>query len=378
MPTTPPRPPRLVGRVAWDRYTYRDDFAYLEEDGGDIFDTWDSDWLTTEVRVRSELGERFVLTAGGEWQFHFFNHTYGATSADGEPFIDLRNPFHVLSTYASLELAVTDWFDVSAGARVDGWIINDLPQVDGTIAERNFLNANPRLALRFEGGPDDVVKVLFARGFRAPSIFELAYNDGGATTLPAPGLSPEVAWSAGVEYLHEIGELELRRIFQRGLMWSLSYGVQHTRRGELIDGAPLSNSPVHAIAGKLVVPVVGRELAVTSRLTVESPRKDRELVDTEWVALLDLGLWGQIPKADFEYSFSVRNALDWDFSYPLSDENPDVRTRAPGMQLRAELRARFRYGRAVRRCSAPAWGGRLRANLILLRAAALPGDGHRR
>lgn len=373
----------IVARVAWDRYRYLDHFAYADEDGGPIVDTWDSDWTTTELRLSSELVDGFALTAGAEWQFHFFNHTYGATTADGEAFIDLRNPFHVLSAYVSFDLEATDWLHVSGGARVDGWIISDLPQVDGTIAERTFSSVNPRLALRFDASPDDVIKVLFARGFRAPSVYELAYNDGGATTLPSPELVPEVVWSTGLEYLRELGgglslsvatyfnryqeliavettedellqwqngpdvvsslggEIELRRVFQRGLMWSLGYGIQHTRQGDVADGARLANSPVHAFAGKLVLPLVGRELALTSRLTIESARKDRAGLDMPWIALWDVGLWGQVPKLDFEYCLSVRNALDWGYSHALSDENPDTRTRAPGAELRAELRARF-------------------------------------
>src|SRR5690606_15828376 len=91
-------------------------------------------------------------------------------------------------------------------------------------------------------------------------------------------------------------ELELRREFRQGWMLAAQLSFQRTRKGGLFDGQAVENSPEHLGGVKLVVPLIGRELLMATRLAVESGRLDRGLTRataTEPAVLWDVTLSGE-------------------------------------------------------------------------------------
>ncbi len=100
-------------------------------------------------------------------------------------------PFSVAASYISLDGEITPRTHVSLGTRLDHY--------------STFGNsANPRLAMMVKPWDSGNFKFIAGRAFRAPSVYELYYNDGNQTQVANPLLKPEVIYSAEVEYSHRI------------------------------------------------------------------------------------------------------------------------------------------------------------------------------
>src|SRR5262249_45604512 len=94
--------------------------------------------------------------------------------------------------YALFEATPTRWLRISGGARLD------IYSTFGPI----FV---PRAAVILKPASGSVLKIMGGRAFRAPSIYEQFYTDGGeqlAAVEPARGLrlGPETVYSGEIEY----------------------------------------------------------------------------------------------------------------------------------------------------------------------------------
>lgn len=369
---------QLVARLSYDHTYYEGLLAYPAGEGGLFRETYTGDWATLDLRVLFRPVDGLRITVGTEYQLHFDSDGKGSSAEDGTYF-DEEHPFHVVSAFAVADYAPIDWFSVSAGARFDGWWIADLKRADGTVGERFLSSVNPRLALIFHPVQEGTLKIMGGSAFRAPSIYELTYWDGGVTQVQSPELDPELVYTGQVEYAHELpwdltatagvfvnsisnlieqipnedgllryansgedvwtlgAEVELSKELRRGFMVSAQYSWQATRRGALLDGAELPNAPEHSAALKVVAPVSRPELLVASRLVVESGRMDRAGGETDPAVLWDLALSGTVSAAHLRYAAGVRNLLDWRWDNPVGDELLDVAIRQPGRTVFADL-----------------------------------------
>jgi outer membrane cobalamin receptor len=242
---------------------------------------------------------------------------------------------------------------------------------------------NPRAAVIVRPYADGNLKILGGKAFRAPSVYELYYNDGGFTQDASPNLQPEVIYSGEIEHTHRFsptvsgslttyanyvkgliltrgsgnemdplryensaaplvtlgGEAGLRRDWRQGWMLSVTYGFTHAQflaTNSLSDAASLkkhperrdvANAPAHLAALKGAVPIVSRQLLAATRLAVEGPRYDRfenagepSQRQTPTVVLWDIVLTGNERRWGLEYSFGVYNAFDWQYVFPVSGE----------------------------------------------------------
>jgi len=195
-------------------------------------------------------------------------------------------------------------------------------------------SVNPRAALIITPYAGGNTKLLGGKAFRAPSIYELYYNDNGRTqvaSVDVVDLEPESIYSFEIEHSHRFsptvvgiasvytnyttnlidsrgsgepsdplyydnsdtpllttgGELAIRRDWRQGYMISASYGYSRSRflaSEDLADLFSLSkdpttrhvaNSPEHTASLKGALPVIGRAALLASRLTLEGPRWDR-------------------------------------------------------------------------------------------------------
>src|SRR6185437_13501789 len=104
-------------------------------------------------------------------------------------------PFQFSAGYGDLDLRLLDGrLHFSAGARLDHY--------------STFGNAlNPRFTVIAKPWEAGVVKLMAGRAFRAPSIYELYYNDGGLSQVPSGGLQPEHVWSGEVEVTQHFAQL---------------------------------------------------------------------------------------------------------------------------------------------------------------------------
>lgn len=378
----------LETRLFYDHYNYRGIFPYEEGDGGVFQDNFEGHWGGLEARVGLTPFEGAKWSFGAEFTRHFIQNTDSFAEEDGT-ILDLETPFSKTSVTAVIRQELGEYFGIWAGGRFDLWLFDSLPTADGGEESREINNFNPRVVLFGRPSEKNVVKAIFARGFRAPSLYELTYNDGGFTQVASPGVEPEAIWSGELEYnqllpdkfeavgsvfvnqiqtpIVQLGsateddplfytnadvdlwsagaELELRRPFFRGWMASAQYSFQRTRAGELGDvfssDEEITNSPEHLAAIKIVAPLIGRSLRLANRIRYESKRFARENDETDEVILWDFVFSGQSSAIPLRYAFRVENVLDWNVRHPVGDEILDTTIQQPGRTFLVDLSLQF-------------------------------------
>jgi outer membrane receptor for ferrienterochelin and colicins len=326
-------------------------------------------WFGIEARARVKLIDEFHFTVGAEGQFHPVVLLEGTEADDtftaipDTQYLDEDRPFNFGAGYALVEVNPVEWFRANAGARIDVY------STFGPIVV-------PRGALIFRPTPGGVLKIMGGRAFRAPSIYEQYYNDGGfsqaAAVDDARGLTidPESIVSGEVEYLQRFledwvalgavhasyiediittvedapdseairytngdspaltlgGEVELRREFRQGWMASAFYGYQHARfldhPDPAIEDEPrLINAPEHLAGIKAVIPIVSDIASIGMRGTLEAPRRiDFATTDTTDTAIIaDATLSGHARRFGIHYVIGVYNVFDWQHELPVTD-----------------------------------------------------------
>ncbi len=357
-------------RAHLNHYRYEGVFPRQPLEGGVEQDEFQGSWAGLEQRFVFSPSDWVDMTLGAEGQLHF-QAEQRASDADGvflepdEPKDDVR----VGAAYAMVD-ARSQRLHVSAGARLDAY------STFGT-------SLNPRLA--FVGKPYDGgnTKLIAGKAFRAPSIYELYYNDGGYTQVASPDLEPENVLSIEFEHSHRLSptvtasvggfttrttelivvagegtdtdplmyrnaeaplatagiEATLRREWRQGWMLEAQYTRQVARflaSDDVSDWlafnrAPetrrVANVPGHLFSLKGAVPILGRALTLGSRVTVESGRYDRYELDgdpeqgkTDAFALWDVVLSGYEPRTGVRWNAGVYNAFDWQYELPVSSE----------------------------------------------------------
>jgi outer membrane receptor protein involved in Fe transport len=356
----------LLARVSYDHFFYEGVYDYQSIDNA--AEDFRGQWITAEASASTQLPAKTRLSVGASYQYHFQNQTFGHDLAG--VYLDASSPFHQASAFAIADSAPLDWLKVSAALRFDSWFMTNLPQEDASLDDRFFFALSPRLALIFKPTEEDTIKVMGGRAFRAPSIYELSYNDKGITQVPSPELQPETVWTGELEYTRALpwdltltasmflnainnfitqspsettpgaqrftnsaddvytlgGELELRRYFKRGWMFAAQTSLQSTRVANMrfFDGPELRNSPASLSSVKLVVPIVERYLRFGTRLSVESGRFDSYNSSTGAAVLWDATFSGEDQALGLQYAIGARNLLDWRYFQPQTAPNRSV------------------------------------------------------
>jgi outer membrane receptor protein involved in Fe transport len=322
-------------------------------------------WFGGEARVVITPIKQIRLTAGGEGQGAPTADMVGNFPAAKPPgnadYLNTHNPYGFGAGYVVLEATPVPWLRLSAGARAD----------DYTTFGPVFV---PRGAVIFKTPKGGTLKLMAGRAFRAPSIYEQFYTDGGVTQLPGDDakhhLAPESIVSTEVEfsqrflrdwlalaaghfsrvdnYIETLPDaqqpsllryvntpnpvlvagldLELRREWRQGWMVSAMYGYQRVQRYDFgesglpaITGNPrLSNAPEHLASFKGVVPVLPDLVSLATRITLEAPRLDEYGQTTATHVIADLAVSGTLKRFGVSYAFGVYNVLDQRYDYPVS------------------------------------------------------------
>ena len=372
----------LFVRAYSDLYLYGGDFAYPGAGVGDPSfvsqDRWSGVWVGGEARATWSPIEWLRLTAGAEVRGSALGELQGSI-VGGRRFLDPEGSegFVVAGGYAVAEVEPIREITINAGARFD--YVSTF--ADGAVS--------PRAALIFRPWEGGVIKLLGGGAFRAPSVYELHYNDGGETQISPESLVPERIWSGELEVSQRIDEVtliasgfynriddlvtldqiaapgggsllvyanspdaaqtvgaeaEVRRDFRQGWMVAATYSFQRTRIGDLMsdaDEARLTNSPEHLVGVRGVVPLIPELMTLAARLRVESPRLGRRievdgtqtLVEGDVPVLADLVLSGEIPQIQLSWSAGVRNLFDWRFGYPGGGDLRQLFVPQPGRQF---------------------------------------------
>jgi len=383
----------MLSRLHWNHYTFRGQYARDPAEGGVEVDTYRGSWLGIEERLEFTPLPYLRLTLGGEGQLHYQVEQHG--SDDGGTFLDDTGsngrPFQVGALYALADATLSSRAQLSVGARLDAY---------STFGS----SLNPRAALIVKPYAAGNSKLIVGKAFRAPSIYELYYNDNGHTQVQSPYLRPESLYSVELEHAHRIsaslvatangyanyaahlispmglsteaeplhyqnensplvvlgGEVGLRREFRQGAMFALSYGfavsrfLQSNGAGDLFsfakatDKRSVANAPVHLASAKAVIPIINRALNLASRLTITGPRFDRyentsdpSQGKTGTAVIADLVFSGEESRYGVRYAFGVYNALDWRYSVPVSTEFTQRSIVQDGRSFMASLDVKF-------------------------------------
>ncbi|MFZ5477317.1 MAG: TonB-dependent receptor [Myxococcota bacterium] len=353
----------LYVRAYEDNYAFAGDYPYADEDGGVVKDRWSGAWAGGEARVLARPWDRLRLTAGGQADFHVAAELTGEDNAGS--YLDESPRWQVYSGYAVADAEVADWLGASLGARAD-------------VFSSVGVSVNPRFAVLLHPGEAHTFKLLAGSAFRAPSPYELSYNDGGYTQIPAPDLTPETVRTGEVEYTVRFGdttsgtvaayyseidglidlverdsgllqyqnspetvrtvggELELRRAWRQGWMVALAQTLQRTRVGDLGGEAELTNSPPYLASLKAAAPILPSVTGATA-LRFEAPRLTTAGGQTDPALLWDLTLTGRAAALGVSWGLGVRNALDWVVTHPGGEDLRMEEVPQPGRTFFAEV-----------------------------------------
>jgi outer membrane receptor protein involved in Fe transport len=327
--------PVLAKQIEWltrahlDLYNFDDFIPTLVEYGGNETESFRGQWAGIEQRVAYVPNKPLRVTVGGELEEDFKAEqagvaaggvSAGVTTPSLQYLLPVNRAFQVGAGYASLDYTPVHAVKVTAGARYDYY-----SNFGGSVNPRVAVIAKP-----YDGG---VIKAMFGKAFRAPSVYEHYYE--GPTQLPGDcreltpsaaclsqtPLRPESVYSGELELTHHFtptlsataagytnyitdiltlagggtetspnqyvnlsnpiqtygGEVEIKRDWRDGWMVGASYSYQDT---EYLDNATtqlrnVPNSPHHLAALKGAAPLLGRVLVLASRLTFEGPVWDR-------------------------------------------------------------------------------------------------------
>lgn len=362
---------RLYLRATVDHYRYSGDFPYGTD--GTLHDRWRGAWAGAEPRVVLTPIKGLDLTAGAEFRYNFMADLTG--SILGDSYVDEQPTQLVASGYGVVEWYSLSWLRATLGGRYDYFTLGE---VGGAF--------NPRAALVLQPTDDDVLKLLAGTAFRAPSPYELFYNDGdGGTQIKPDSLTPERVRTAEVEYNHRFtevtsatsavyfnqifnlidtdvvpnqeevfryvntdapvytggAELELRQDWRRGTMVAAQGSLQRTRVGSLASDERLTNSPWALVGLKGATPFVIPGTTISSRFRVGSPRLTTQDTETSWAYLWDITLTGALPSLPLSYALGVRNALDWKEEHPGGYDLVQDAVPQPGRSLFVSVRYTF-------------------------------------
>ncbi|MBX2798858.1 MAG: TonB-dependent receptor [Myxococcales bacterium] len=323
-------------------------------------------WFGAQAQLNQQIGTAIELTAGAETR-QDLNHLVRSFEFDevggvplneeaGEPpFLERDATQATYSGYGVVDIRAGDLVRLNLGGRVDAynWTVADVT-IDPLLSPRGALILTPG---------DETVKLMAGQAFRAPSAFELFYDDGGLSSrAPEPGsLRPEQILTIDAEWTHSFNEIltstfnayfnqidnliedglddgaavkfntlepvrtvgaefEVRRWWRSGWMFAGQVSWQTTNLGENFlasgdDVTPFTNSP--ALLGTLMgaAPLLPN-VTLASKLRGETPRVTQDGFNTNGAVLWDVTLTGDIERPDVNFGVGVRNLLDWDEVHP--------------------------------------------------------------
>jgi len=367
------RSTNMMSRLHLNRYTFAGRYPHPESEGGLQVDTFRGHWLGAEQRFTHLLTSKASFTYGGEFQWHF-DVNQSARDNTGYVLNDTganSKPFTVAAAYMAIDGQIAPRTRVSLGTRLDHY---------STFGS----SANPRLATIHRPWQDGILKLIIGRAFRAPSVYELYYNDGGYTQIANPNLKPEVIYSAEAEYIHHLvptvastlsvwgntihhlidtqvrpeltygptqfintnrpvvaygTDISLRRDWRHGWMLEANYGWEHVaflKSNSLTDLFSLevdserrhvSNYPAHILGLRAVAPLIPEKLLLGTRWTYVDRRWTRYdpgevdvQVQTDAAVLWDLVLSGEVNRYGLGYYVGAYNLFDWRYSLPVGFE----------------------------------------------------------
>ncbi|MFO1076484.1 MAG: TonB-dependent receptor [Planctomycetota bacterium] len=170
----------VSARVFFDRYVYHGDYVYdfgtpTVPDPVTNDDQSHGATFGVDARTTLPLAQGNRLTLGGELRLAVQEDQ---SNRDVAVNLDDRRNGHNFAVYAQDEMRIGDDLILNAGLRLDYF-------------STFHTTLSPRLAAIYQLGEATTVKAIYGRAFRAPTPYELYYNDSDITQKANPGLEAE-------------------------------------------------------------------------------------------------------------------------------------------------------------------------------------------
>jgi outer membrane cobalamin receptor len=353
-------------QASLDRYAYSGNYVYALNTNKD---EGLGEWRGGEVQLTNKT-------------FNLHTITVGATYRDN---YKLRQTNYYIGTPSSLVLLDDRRSSVSAYYIQDEFRLSDTLILNGGVRLDHYSTfgdtTNPRLAVIYKPFKQSVIKALYGEAFRAPTVYELYYNDGSVTSKPSGNLSPEKIRTYELDYEQQYGEtmrsvisayryfindlisqyidpadglivfknidkveangveLELERIWDNGVRGRASYAFQRAK--DRSTGQTLTNSPEQL--GKLnitapffrdILDLSLEEQYVSSRTTLSNARIDGYAITNATLLFPNLG-------RNLALSISAYNAFNTRYFDPGTQEHLQDKIEQAGRSVRVKATYSF-------------------------------------
>ena len=337
----------VMARVYYDQYWYDADYPVFDGFARINRDESRGHWVGSELQHLRRVGASHLVSVGGQIEYHIQADQKNFDVSPFREFLDDSRSFTTLSPYIQDEWDILPWLRLVAGLRYDYYT---------TFGE----HLSPRAGLIIKPTSDSTCKLLYGQAFRAPTVFELFYSDGGVTAIANPDLSPEILDAYEAVWEQELGPIlkgvvsvfhyeitdlitavevgdgvvQLRNLdsarsdgVEGGIEvnWpglfkgGLSYTYQRAVNEDTDEWLP--GSPRHVVQAKGSYPVYGDKvfLGLTCRYMSERLTRDRTTLDP--VFLTDFGLYLSDIWKELDVSLVVFNLFNEEFSDPVSADH---------------------------------------------------------
>lgn len=360
----------VLARLSYDDYWYSGDYTYDWAEAGDPpdlvinKDSGRGEWWRGEVQVTRLLWDSHRLIVGGDYRG---NTKQDQKNFDLEVYLDDRRASDNWAVFLQDEFSFWEHFILNAGMRYDHY-------------DTFGVTTNPRLALIYNPDDKTSLKLLYGTAFRAPNAYEFYYTDG-FRIKPNPDLDPErIATTEAVverylgDHLRGVAsvfhykiedlidlqldpadellvfrnldevtangvELELEGKWHSGLEGRVSYTYQETENDA--TGKRLTNSPRHLVKVNVIAPVVPERLFSDVEVQYTSERTTTKGTQAGDFAVANLTLFSREWIAGLQFSASVYNLLDKEYSDPVSDELAQDAIEQDGRSFRFKVAYAF-------------------------------------
>jgi iron complex outermembrane receptor protein len=367
----------VSARVSYDRSYYKIGYPFSTVDPSGTVETPLAyykesdvgDWFTAELQFNKRLWERHILTVGAEYRddFNLDQSTVDGNTGRPVPGGSNHETRQSYGVYAQGDFQLVTNLHFNGGVRYDQY-----GDYDSKI--------NPRLALIYQPFEKSTLKAIYGTAFRAPNFWELTYS-GFQNLKPEEITGYELVYEQGIgRFLRGslsgfYNEMDKLIVFESGTYTNFdaeakglefafegnwpggararaSYTLEatHNRSGSL----DLPDSPEHLVKLNVSVPLwrekifAGAEFQYTSSRdslhnTTDANGQPLTVIGqtASGFAVVNLTLFSRDLLKNLEFSASVYNLLDKQYSDPASHFHKQDLIPQNGRSFRIKLTYRF-------------------------------------